>query len=411
MPNLRGKRILLGVTGGIACYKAADLASKTAQLGALVDVVLTPAATRFIQPVTFSALTGRRAWSDEAMYQPDAEGRFPHVTLSREADLIVIAPATANTLAKLAHGLADNLLTATVLDSTAPLLVAPAMESHMWEHPATQANVQILRERGVHFVGPERGHLASGREGIGRMAEPTTILDAMRYLLGQQGPLRGRKVVITAGGTREPLDPIRFITNPSTGKMGVALAAAARDAGASTVLVHAPLAVPVPYGVRSVPVTTAQEMFDAVMAEVRDADVFIAAAAVADFRPAQAATHKIKKEQVGPHLTLVLEKTPDILGTVGANRKAWGKPHILVGFAAETQDLIAAAQEKLRRKRVDLIVANDVTAPNAGFGVDTNRVALIDKDGHITPWPLMTKEEVAERLMGEIIKRLQREPV
>lgn len=411
MSNLKGKRVLLGVTGGIACYKAADLASKATQQGAAVDVVLTAAATRFIQPLTFAAVTGRPAYTDEDMYRPLPDGRFPHVTLSHEVDLIVIAPATANTIAKLAHGMADTLLTATVLDSRAPLVIAPAMESEMWEHPATQANVQALRERGAHFVGPERGHLASGREGIGRMAEPPTILEAMRYVLGQNGPLRGRKVVITAGGTREPMDPVRFITNPSTGKMGVALAAAARDLGAHTVLVHAPLSVPVPYGVRSVPVTTAQEMLEAVLAEVRDADVFIAAAAVADFRPAVTAAQKIKKEQVGDKLTLELERTPDILATVGQNRDTWGRPYVVVGFAAETEDLIRAAQEKLRRKRLDLIVANDITAPDAGFAVDTNRVTLIDKEGRITPWPLLSKEEVAERLMREIIDRLPREQV
>lgn len=404
MSNLQGRQIVLGVTGGIACYKSADLASKAAQQGARVDVILTPAATRFISPLTFTAVTGRRAWTD--MYTPDEQARFPHVTLSRRADLIVIAPATANTIAKLAHGLADNLLTATVLDSRAPLLLAPAMETHMWEHPTTQENVRVLKARGVHVVGPEAGHLASGAEGVGRMAEVPTILGAMRYVLGLNGPLRGHKVVITAGGTREPIDPVRFITNPSTGKMGVALAEAARDLGATTVLVHAPLQVPLPYGVRSVPVLTAQEMFDAVMAEVEGADVFIAAAAVADFRPARRADQKVKKEG-RERLVLELERTPDILGTVGGRRRATGRPRVLVGFAAETENLEAAAREKLARKHLDVIIANDVTAADAGFAADTNRVVYIDREGRVEPWPLMSKADVAERILARVMERLR----
>ncbi len=405
MSNLKGAHILLGVTGGIACYKSADLASKARQQGARVDVILTPAAQRFVTAVTFAAVTGRPVYTD--LFTPDREGRFPHVTLAQEADIIVIAPATANTLAKLAHGLADNLLTATVLASRAPLLLAPAMETHMWEHPATQASVATLRERGAHIVGPEKGHLASGRTGIGRMAEPATILEAIRYVLGQRGPLRGRKVVITAGGTREPLDPVRFLSNPSTGKMGVALAAAARDLGATTVLVHAPLAVPVPYGVRAVPVTTAQEMYEAVMAEVDDADVFIAAAAVADFRPVQQAAQKIKKDAVADSWTLTLERTPDILASVGARRRRTGRPLVVVGFAAETENLLEAAREKLHRKNADLIVANDVRAADAGFGVDTNRVTLLDREGHVETWPLMSKAEVAERIMARVVAQIR----
>ncbi len=401
MSNLRDKHVVLGVTGGIACYKSADLASKAAQEGARVDVILTSAALKFISPLTFTAVTGRRAWTD--MYTPDEAGRFPHVTHSRQADLIVIAPATANTIAKLAHGLADNLLTATVLDSRAPLLLAPAMETHMWEHPATQENVRALKERGVHFVGPEAGHLASGAEGVGRLAEVPTILGAMRYVLGLNGPLRGRKVVITAGGTREPIDPVRFITNPSTGKMGVALAEAARDLGATTVLVHAPLQVPVPYGVRGVSILTAQDMFDAVMAEVEDADVFIAAAAVADFRPARRAEHKVKKEG-REGLVLELERTPDILGTVGERRQETGRPLVLVGFAAETENPVEAARAKLARKNLDIIIANDVTAADAGFAADTNRVVYIDREGRVEPWPLMSKAEVAERIIARVVE-------
>ncbi len=404
MSNLRDKYIVLGITGGIACYKSADLASKVTQEGARVDVILTPSALKFISPLTFTAVTGRRAWTD--MYTPDEGGRFPHVTLSRMADLIVIAPATANTIAKLAHGLADNLLTTMVLDSRAPLLLAPAMETHMWEHPATQENVRVLRTRGVHIVGPEAGHLASGAKGVGRMAEVPTLLGAMRYVLGLNGPLHQRKVVITAGGTREPIDPVRFITNPSTGKMGVALAEAARDLGAATVLVHAPLQVPLPYGVKSVPVLTAQEMFEAVMAEVKDADVFIAAAAVADFRPIRRAAQKVKKEGK-ERLALELERTPDILGTVGVQRQQTGRPRVLVGFAAETEHLEEAARAKLMRKHLDIILANDVTAVEAGFAADTNRVLYLDREGRVEPWPLMSKADVAERVLARVVERLQ----
>ena len=403
MSNVRGKRIVLGVTGGIACYKSADLASKLTQMGARVETILTPAALNFIRPATFAAVTRAPVWTD--MYTPDREGRFPHVTLSRQADMIVIAPCTANTLAKLAHGLADNLLTATVLDSRAPLLLAPAMETHMWTHPATQANVELLHRRGVYTVGPEKGHLASGATGEGRMSEVPTLIEAIRWVLGRNGPLREHKVVVSAGGTREPIDPVRFLTNPSTGKMGVAIAAAARDLGADVVLVHAPIQVPVPYGVVARPVTTAAEMFTAVMEETEDADVFVSAAAVADFRPGAVATEKIKKEG-RERLVIELVRTPDILAQVGERRRRSGRPRVLVGFAAETENLLAAAMDKIRRKNLDLIVANDVSAPDAGFGVDTNRVILLDREGHQEAWPLMTKEEVAERLMARIMALL-----
>ncbi len=404
MSNLRGKHIVLGVTGGIACYKSADLASKVSQQGARVETILTPAALNFIRPATFAAVTRAPAWTD--MYSPDREGRFPHVTLARAAHLIVIAPLTANTLAKLAHGLADNLLTATVLDTEAPILVAPAMETHMWEHAATQENVRILKARGVHVVGPEAGHLASGASGMGRMSDVRTLLEAMRWVLGHSGPLRGTKVVVSAGGTREPLDPVRFLTNPSTGKMGVAIAAAARDLGATVVLVHAAIQVPVPYGVTPRPVTTAQEMYEEVMAETEDADVYISAAAIADFRPATVAKTKVKKEG-RERWRVELVRTPDILARVGKRRRQTGRPRLLVGFAAETADLVTAAREKIRHKNLDLIVANEIGAANAGFAADTNRVILLDKEGHRDAWPLLTKEEVAERLMVRIMDMLK----
>ena len=406
---LSGKRILLGVTGGIAAYKAVYLASRLTQSGARVDVIMTEAATRFVAPLTFQGVTRRpvhtRLWDP---IPAGEEAHIAHIHLARQADLLIIAPATANTLARLAQGIADDLLAATALSCTAPWLIAPAMETHMWSHPATQANVAALRARGVCFIGPVAGPLASGAEGVGRMAEPEDILEAARATLGRDGPLAGRRVVITAGGTREPIDPVRFIGNRSSGKMGVALARAARDLGAQVLLIHGPLQVPVPWGVEARYAETAQAMCEAVLAAAPEADVLIGAAAVADFRPAEPADQKIKKEEEkAPVLRLV--PTPDILMEVKRLRQASGRPYVVVGFAAETRDLIAGAQAKLQRKGLDMIVANDVSAPDAGFAVDTNRVVLLRRDREAESWPLMTKEEVAERVMAEVTAMLHRE--
>ena len=405
---LKDKRILLGVTGCIAAYKAVYLASSLTQVGALVDVIMTQAATRFVTPMTFQAVTQRPVHVDP--WQPIFNGehaRISHVHLALRADLLIIAPCTANTLARLAHGLADDLLTSVALSCNAPNLIAPAMESHMWAHPATQASVEILRSRGVTLVGPAIGHLASGAEGIGRMVEPEEILEAARTLLGRNGPLAGRHVVITAGGTREPIDPVRYIGNRSSGKMGVALARAARDLGARVTLIHGPLQVPLPWGVEAHYAETAQAMYETTLALLPETDVLVGAAAVADYRPAKSATEKIKKEEKG-ELTIQLVRTPDILAEVGRRRRELGRPYVVVGFAAETHDLLAYAQEKLQAKNLDLVIANDISAPDAGFEVDTNRVVLLHRGGEPEAWPLLSKEEVAERVMAQVVLCLNR---
>jgi len=402
---LADKRVLLGVTGGIAAYKAADLCSKLIQAGAQVDVILTEAAARFVAGLTFSALSGRPA--RVSMWDAVAGEPIPHVRMAAAADLVIVAPLSANTLAKLALGLADNLLTATLLATEAPWVLAPAMESHMWANPITQSHVEALRARGATIVGPGSGRLASGAQGVGRMAEPAEILAAARALLAARGPLSGRRVLVTAGGTQEPLDPVRFLTNASSGKMGVALAEAARDLGAMTTLVHAPLAVALPPGVESVPVRTAAQMCEAVLARLPETDALIGAAAVADFRPAEVAGQKIKKEPGQEELIVRLVRTPDILAEVAARRAAIGRPQVVVGFAAETQDLLANAAAKLTAKRLDMIVANDVTQPGSGFGADDNRVTLLYADGRQEPLPLLSKAEVATRVLEAVTGMLR----
>ena len=401
---LRGKRILLGVTGGIAAYKAATVASRLTQAGALVDVMMTRAAQNFISPLTFSALTGRPVTTD--MWS-SGTGQILHVTMGREADLFIVAPATAHTIARLALGLADDALTSTALASHAPLLLAPAMETGMWEHAATQEHIRILAERGAFLVGPMPGRLASGAVGIGRMAEPPHIIDMARKVLGRTGPLAGVHVVLTAGGTQEALDPVRFLTNRSSGKMGMALAVSARDFGATVTVIHSPLQVPVPFGVNSMLVRTAIEMRDATFEILPRTDVLIGAAAVADYRPATVAEQKIKKKDGS--LPVELVRNPDILGEVGQQRSRTGRPKVAVGFAAETEDLLANAKLKLESKRLDLILVNDVSAPHSGFGVDTNQVTLLDRWGDVLPWPLLTKREVADRLMVWVSRQVHGE--
>jgi phosphopantothenoylcysteine decarboxylase / phosphopantothenate---cysteine ligase len=403
---LQGKRILLGVSGGIAVYKAADLASKLVQAGAQVDVILTEAATAFVTPLTFEALTHRAVHTDVlAMAAVEDKREIAHILLAKAADLFIVAPATAQTLAKLALGLANDLLGATALSCPAPLLIAPAMESHMWEHPATQQNVRILRERGVSFIGPAMGRLASGAMGVGRMAEPVDIVETARFILGRPGPLAGRSVVITAGGTLEALDPVRVLTNRSSGKMGVALAQAARDAGARVILIHAPLAIPIPAGVEAVAIRSAVEMRDAVFSVLDQTDVLIGAAAVADFRPAEAALQKIKKG-IADELIVRLVRNPDILAEVAAYRNEHDRPRLVVGFAAETQDLLQNAHAKIVAKNLDMIVANDVSEIGTGFGSDDNRVILIYKDGKQEMLPLLPKAEVAERVVTMVTEGL-----
>lgn len=403
---LNGRRIVLGVTGSIAAYKAADLASKLAQAGALVDVILTDAAVRFVTPLTFQSVTGRPAYTDADLW--GAQAHVLHVGLARQAHLLLIAPATANVLARLACGLANDLLTLTALAAACPLVIAPAMDAGMFSHPATQENLRLLQERGAHVIGPEEGHLASGLSARGRMSEPLEILGRIRYLLSRDGPLRGRKIVVTAGGTEEPLDPVRVLTNRSSGKQGFALAQAALDGGANVVLVAAPSSLPTPPGARRVDVRTAAEMDAAVRRECMEADALLMAAAVGDFRPADVAPQKMKRDQGPPRL--VLEPTPDILVGLARLREQTGRPGIVVGFAAETQDLLANAQAKLRAKGLTMIVANDVSATDAGFAVDTNRVTLIEAGGRVEALPLMTKAEVAERVLEKVVRWLEQPP-
>jgi phosphopantothenoylcysteine decarboxylase/phosphopantothenate--cysteine ligase len=399
---LKGKNVVLGVTGGIAAYKVADLTSRLVKAGAQVDVIMTEAAAEFIGPLTFQALTHRPVVTE--MFPLPQETEIGHVSLGQRADLMIVAPATANTLAKLAHGLADNMLTTTALACRAPILLAPAMETHMWENLATQANMALLCERGMHVVGPGVGRLASGGSGAGRMAEPVEILEAARWLLSRRGPLAGRSAIVTAGGTREPIDPVRFVGNHSSGKMGYALAVAARDRGAEVTLIHGPTALATPYGVRDVPVQTALQMRDAVLEAVSNTDILLMAAAVADYRPAAVAEQKIKKHEGG--LIIELARNPDILLEVASQRETSGRPLVVVGFAAETADLLANAREKLTRKRLELIVANDVSAAESGFAVDTNRVTLVDAKGGITPLPLFSKVEVAEMILDRVVALL-----
>lgn len=404
MPStpLHDRRIILAVTGSIAAYKAVDLASKLAQAGATVETVLTDAALRFVTPLSFQSVTGQPAYTDGDLW--GAQAHVLHIGLGQRADLMAVAPATAQTLAKLAHGLADNLVALTALATRGLLLVAPAMDAGMFAHPATQANLRTLQERGVVTVGPEEGHLASGLIARGRMSEPADILDHIRYLLSRGGPLQGRKVVVTAGASQEPLDPVRYLTNRSSGKQGLALARAALDAGADVTLIATPVLDRAPVGARLVRVGSAAEMADAVLDAAGDADALIMAAAVADFRPAQASPHKIKKAR-GPQ-TLALERTTDILLAVAELRRRTGLPRLVVGFAAETEDLLANARRKLQDKGLDLIVANDVSAPDSGFAVDTNRVTILDAAGTEEPLPLMDKAEVACQIVGRIVARL-----
>ncbi len=395
IPILRGKRILLGVAGSIAAYKGADLASQLTQAGAHVDAILTAAAARFVTPLTFQSLTGRHAYTD--LWGADAH--ILHVGLGEGADLLLVAPATADILAKLALGLADDLLTVTALAARCPLLVAPAMDAGMFEHPAVQANLATLRARGVTVIGPAEGRMASGLAGRGRMLEPDEILGHVRRAAGRNGPLAGRHVIVTAGGTEEPVDPVRVLANRSSGKQGFALAEAALDRGAEVTLVAAPCHLATPVGAERIDVGTADEMAHAVLEAGARADVLLMAAAVADFRPARPAAQKLKKDAGPP--ALELERTADILSAVAEARARSGRPTCVVGFAAETSDLVPNARKKLKEKRLSLVVANDVMRKDSGFGSDSNRVTLIDAAG-AEELPLLSKAEVAERVLDRV---------
>ena len=391
---INGKNIVLGVSGSIAAYKAVELASLLTKAGAAVDVVLTPSAQKLVSALTFRSVTGRKAFIDEDLWKTD--DHVIHITLARRADLMVIAPASANTLAKIAHGISDTLLTVTALACRAPLVVAPAMDAGMYDHAATQENLRILAERGITILGPEEGHLASGLKGKGRMLEAVTLLSSIRFLLGRNNKLAGKKVLVTPGGTQEAIDPVRFIGNHSSGKQGYAIAQAALDAGAQVTLISAPTALSAPQGIELVNVVNAAEMHKAVMEKVAHADAVIMAAAVADFHPHNTSDQKIKKET--DLQAIGLEPTIDILKELGVYKTK--HPGLrLVGFAAESENLLQNAQKKLEQKNLDLIVANDISRKDAGFAVDTNEVMLLFKDGSQKKIPLQEKEKIA----GEII--------
>lgn len=427
MSGTAQKHVVLGVTGGIAAYKACDLASKLTQRGVQVHVIMTEHAARFVCPATFRELTGQPVVVD--MFAENPGLPIAHIALARMADLLLIAPATANVIGKMAAGIADDALTTTALAVEAPVLLAPAMNTKMWEKPVLQENLAKLRQRGVLIVGPAEGVLACGEVGAGRLAPVEEILAAALHLLGlEEGAARkagtgtagtasvpptageaslaGWRVLVTAGPTQEPLDPVRFLSNRSSGKMGYAIAAAASARGAQVTLVSGPVALQPPAGVEVVAVQTAQEMADAVARRLDSCDVFVAAAAVADFRPATVQPEKIKKQEGTETLELRLVRTPDILAMAGERRRQRGGQGgpILVGFAAETgsRNLIDLARDKLQRKGVDLVVANDVTAAGSGFGTDTNQVHLVWAGGQVESWPLLRKDEVARRLWNRL---------
>ena len=398
----QGRRVVLAVTGSISAYKSADLASKLTQAGALVNVILTDAAQQFVSPLTFEAVTGRAVYTD--LWQSTGNGALPthiaHVGLAHEADLLAVIPATAHTIARLAHGMADDLLSVTALAATCPVVIAPAMDGTMYRHPAVAENLETLQRRGVWLIEPEVGRFASGLTGQGRLPETPTLMGHLRRVLGQRGLLSGRHVVVSAGGTREAIDPVRFVGNRSSGKQGYALAQAAVDAGAEVTLVTT-VDLPLPIGVYSVRVESAAQMRDAVLKHAEQADAVIMAAAVADFRPLHPSDQKIKKQESGG-LTLELGRTDDILLALRAQRERLGRPRILIGFAAESDQLLTNARRKLEQKGLDLLVANDITAPGVGFAVDTNRVTLLYPDGRHTALDLMSKSDVAERIIDEL---------
>ena len=391
------KRVLLGVSGSIAAYKAVDLASKLTQAGAAVDVLMTYSATHFITPLSFRSITHRPVLVD--LFDINSPQAIEHVALAKSADVLVVAPATAHLIAKLALGLADDPISVIALATNAPLVLAPAMDANMWQHPAVQRNVQTLTQRGAVIVGPGQGRLASGLVGWGRVAETPELMGRIAQTLGAHGDLSGRAIVVSAGGTQEPIDPVRVITNRSSGKMGYAIAEAARDRGADVILIKAPTALDDPPGVRVVPVETAEEMRQAVQDAARSADALVMAAAVADYRPAAPSSHKMKKEAAS-ELAIDLERTTDIIASVPSGI-------VKAAFAAESDDLLGNARAKLRSKGADLVVANDITIPNAGFGSDTNKVWLLDENSELE-LPLMPKYDVAMAILDRIAALLHK---
>ena len=394
---LANKTIVLGITGSIAAYKAADIASKLTQAGVRVEVVMTESATKFVAPLTLRSITGRPVVTD--MYELASEFSIEHVALAEAADVVVIAPATACIIAKLAGGIADDMLTCTVLATKAPIILAPAMNVNMFENSITQDNLSKLKARGFTIVDPACGRLASGKMGLGRLAEVEKIIGTTKQVLGRSGNLAGKRIVVTAGGTQEPIDPVRHIGNRSSGKMGYAVAEAARDRGAAVSLITAPTSLPEPAGMEVVHIKTAAEMKETVAKAVAQADALIMAAAVADYQSKSIAKAKIKKE--APSLTLELVRTPDILTEVKGN-------FLRVGFAAESEDIVKNARQKLEKKQLDIIVANDITDADSGFGTDTNKVTLISRDGKVESLPLLTKREVADKILDRVVGLLDR---
>ena len=394
-------RITLGVTGGVAAYKAAELVRRLQQDGFSVQVVMTRSARQFVTPLTFAALSGQKVITDlfaESSGEANLESAIEHIAVAQRTDLLLVAPATADVIAKFARGIADDFLTTLHLASTAPVVVAPAMNVNMWNHPATQENLEMLRARGVHVVQPDEGYLACGMTGPGRLAGQEAIVATVRQVLKLQRDFEGETVLVTAGPTCEDLDPVRYITNRSSGKMGYAVAEAAARRGARVVLVSGPTSLDAPSGVDRVNVRTALEMQQAVRRHFADASVGIFAAAVADYRPAESLSQKMKRTK--EPLTLRLEANPDILASIAAEKGA----RLVVGFAAETHHVAENARKKLSAKNADLIVANDVTAEGAGFDLDTNVVTLFARDGRDLPLPKMTKREVAERVLDEVAR-------
>ena len=398
---LEGKQVVLGVTGGIAAYKACELTSRLRKAGAQVHVIMTKNACQFVSPLTFETLSNHPAVTD-TFARPDT-WEVEHVALAKAADVFVIAPATANIMAKMACGIADDMLSTTVLATRAPVLIAPAMNTGMWENPATQENAAVLRRRGVRFIGPEGGYLACGDTGAGRMSEPEQIFNAIVGILCPRRDLEGLNVLVTAGPTQEKLDPVRYITNRSSGKMGYAIAEAADVRGAKVTLVTGPTNLTVPSCVESVPVVSTQDLYDAMLALCPRMDVIIQAAAPADFTPVEIAPEKIKKQGAGA-LILTLRQTPDVAAAGGKIKK---EGQTLVGFAAETEHVLENAGGKLKKKILDMIVANDVTAPGAGFDVDTNIVTFVTKEKQET-LPCMQKRQVADELLDRVIALRQR---
>ena len=392
---LADKTIVLGITGSIAAYKAADIASKLTQAGAKVEVVMTESATKFIAPLTLRSITGRAVATD--MFDPTSQHSIEHIALGEAADVVVIAPATASIIANMAVGTADDMVSLTVLATKAPVIVAPAMDVNMFANPITQENLNKLKARGFIIVDPGYGRMASGKVGWGRLADAEKIIGTIKQVLGRSSDLAGKRVVVTAGGTQEPIDPVRHISNPSSGKMGYALAEAARDRGAKVTLITAPTSLPDPVGIDVIPVRTTAEMKKAVTKAVAKADALIMAAAVTDYQPKTVAKAKIKK--TSPTLTLELVRTPDILAEVKGD-------FLRVGFAAESEDIVANAKKKLQKKQLDLIVANNITDAKSGFGVDTNKVTIISRDGKVEKLPLMSKREVADRILDKVVGML-----